>query len=247
MLSTSDEIEALLLERHGIGPREKQDFSIQDTTEIAAMLNVVTGTMTALLAAIAGISLLVGGVGIMNIMLVSVTERTREIGIRMAVGARPGDILRQFLVESVLLSVMGGLVGLMLGVAASVGITMLINRLTSGTEWPVVISFPAAALAIFFGEFLGQFDEFCGSELDDSRRLNFGLFLNQVAIDPASRPVVVGAVVDLLDGGNRNSIHSLVVELVSRIQGSGVFLACHVEALVNGSVAGARAHSPTFE
>ena len=105
------EAEALLLERHGIGPREKKDFSVQDTTEIAAMLSVVTGTMTALLAAIAGISLLVGGIGIMNIMLVSVTERTREIGVRKALGAKRRDILTQFLIESVTLAVLGGWLG----------------------------------------------------------------------------------------------------------------------------------------
>ncbi len=149
------EIKQLLFERHKIAPGDPADFEAQTTTEIANMFAIVTGTMTALLASIAGISLLVGGVGIMNIMLVSVTERTREIGIRMAVGARQRDIRRQFLVESVILSMFGGIVGLGLGIAASAGITALINSLTSGTEWPVVVSFKAAVLAIFFAAGVG--------------------------------------------------------------------------------------------
>jgi putative ABC transport system permease protein len=151
------EIEVLLAERHKIGVGEKADFEVQNMTEIAEMLGKIMGVMTALLAAIAGISLVVGGVGIMNIMLVSVTERTREIGIRMAVGARPRDILLQFLVESVLLSVMGGLVGLGLGFATSVGLTGAINFLSQGSDWPVVFSFWAAALAIGFSAAVGVF------------------------------------------------------------------------------------------
>ena len=118
---------------------------------------MVTGTLTLMLSSIAGISLIVGGVGIMNIMLVSVTERTREIGIRMAVGARSRDILRQFLVESVVLSCIGGVVGFGLGVGASVGLTMLINRFSSGTDWPIVISLPAAVTAILFASAVGVF------------------------------------------------------------------------------------------
>ncbi|MDX1948563.1 MAG: FtsX-like permease family protein [Pirellulaceae bacterium] len=118
---------------------------------------MITGTLTMMLSSIAGISLIVGGVGIMNIMLVSVTERTREIGIRMAVGARGRDILLQFLVEAVLLSFIGGLIGFALGVGASVGLTLLINNLTSGTKWPIVISLPAAALAFGFAAAVGIF------------------------------------------------------------------------------------------
>jgi putative ABC transport system permease protein len=93
----------------------------------------------------------------MNIMLVSVTERTREIGIRMAVGARSRDILRQFLVESIILSCIGGLIGLLLGVAASAGVTIGINAWTRGTQWPVVISIPAALVAIGFAAMVGMF------------------------------------------------------------------------------------------
>jgi putative ABC transport system permease protein len=101
---------------------------------------MITGTLTLMLSSIAGISLVVGGVGIMNIMLVSVTERTREIGIRMAVGATPGDILKQFLVEAVMLSCVGGMIGFALGVAASIGVVTLINAFTSGTQWTHQVS-----------------------------------------------------------------------------------------------------------
>jgi putative ABC transport system permease protein len=155
MSDAADEIYQLLSERHRIRPGESPDFQVQNTTEIANVLGIITGTMTALLSSIAGISLLVGGVGIMNIMLVSVTERTREIGIRLAVGARSRDILRQFLVESVILSCFGGLVGLLLGVGASLGITMLINSISSGSDWPIVISFPAAGIAMAFATTIG--------------------------------------------------------------------------------------------
>ena len=115
MGQAQQEIEALMMDRHRIGMGQQPDFQVANTTEIAGVFSLVTGTLTAMLASIAGISLVVGGVGIMNIMLVSVTERTREIGIRMAVGARPRDILLQFLVESMVLSVIGGAIGVLLG------------------------------------------------------------------------------------------------------------------------------------
>ena len=151
------QIQNLLYDRHHILDPDKADFKVQSMTEIAGMFTAVTGTMTALLAAIAGISLVVGGVGIMNIMLVSVTERTREIGIRMAVGATSGDILRQFLVESVVLSVIGGLIGLGLGIGLSIGVTMAINEWLQSDDWPIVVSLPAAAVAIAFAAGVGIF------------------------------------------------------------------------------------------
>lgn len=151
-----DQISQLLADRHGLAPGEPNDFGVETSAEISKFLGMMTGTMTLLLSAIAAISLLVGGVGIMNIMLVSVTERTREIGIRMAVGARPRDILRQFLVESILLSSLGGIAGIAMGVAASFGITRLINMFTP-TEWPLAISLPAAVVAMAFAALVGVF------------------------------------------------------------------------------------------
>lgn len=157
MPDATSQIEQLLFERHNIAPGQPSDFRVQNTTEIAQTLGVITGTMTLMLSAIAGISLLVGGVGIMNIMLVSVTERTKEIGIRMAVGATGGDILRQFLVEAVVLSSIGGLIGVSMGTSASVGATILINRFTAGEDWPIIISVPAAVVAMFFAAAVGVF------------------------------------------------------------------------------------------
>jgi len=171
------DIRQLLLERHRIRPGEPPDFQVQNTTEIANVLGIITGTMTLMLASIAGISLVVGGVGIMNTMLVSVTERTREIGIRMAVGAESKDILWQFLVESVVLSFIGGIIGLALGVGGSVAITTAINSFSSGSDWPVVISIPAAIVAILFaaavGIFFGFYPALKASRLDPIDALRY--------------------------------------------------------------------------
>ena len=177
MSDAEQEIKQLLQERHRIRPGSPDDFTVRNTTEIANVFGIVTGVMTLLLASIAGISLVVGGVGIMNIMLVSVTERTREIGIRLAVGARAGDILRQFLVESTLLSVLGGVVGVVLGIGASVGATAIINSLTHGTRWPVVISFTAAVVAMLFagavGVTFGFYPAWRASRLDPIEALRY--------------------------------------------------------------------------
>lgn len=177
MADAQVEIEQLLFERHRIPTGEPADFQVQNTTEIAAVLGIITGTMTMMLAAIAGISLLVGGVGIMNIMLVSVTERTREIGIRMAVGAKGKDILRQFLVEAVILSSIGGLIGVTLGLSASAGITVLINEFSSGSDWPIVVSIPAALIAMLFagcvGVFFGYYPARRASKLDPIDALRY--------------------------------------------------------------------------
>lgn len=177
MTDAEAQIRQLLMERHRIHMGEPPDFRVQNTTEIANTLGIITGTITLMLAAIAGISLLVGGVGIMNIMLVSVTERTKEIGIRMAVGARPKDILRQFLVEAILLSGIGGMVGIAFGILASMGITTLINTLSSGTKWPIVVSLPAAIVALIFAGAVGMFFGFYparrASKLDPIEALRY--------------------------------------------------------------------------
>jgi putative ABC transport system permease protein len=171
------EITSLLAERHRIPPGEKPDVEVRSMAEVANMLGVITGSLTAMLAAIAAISLVVGGVGIMNIMLVSVTERTREIGIRMALGARPRDILRQFLVESVVLSSIGGVIGIALGVGASAGITALINVALPTSNWPLVVSVWATAIALLFaagvGIFFGYYPARRASRLDPIEALRY--------------------------------------------------------------------------
>jgi putative ABC transport system permease protein len=171
------EIRALLSDRHRIGPGQAPDYQITNTTEIANAMGVITNSLTAMLSAIAAISLLVGGVGIMNIMLVSVTERTREIGIRMALGARPRDILRQFLVESIVLSTIGGIIGLSLGYAASLGVTRLINALLPSADWPFVVSLPAGLVALVFsaavGVFFGYYPARRASQLDPIDALRY--------------------------------------------------------------------------
>jgi putative ABC transport system permease protein len=149
------EIQQLLMDRHHIAIGQKPDFEVVTSAQLSELFGRITGIMTVLLASIAGISLLVGGVGIMNIMLVSVTERTREIGIRMAVGARGRDIMIQFLIESVVLSCFGGAIGLALGILASLGITKLINSISSGADWPVVVSIPAGIVAMVFAAVVG--------------------------------------------------------------------------------------------
>jgi putative ABC transport system permease protein len=146
----SDQITQLLRQRHKIQPGEGDDFTVRSQLDIASVAGSTSSVMTILLAAIASVSLIVGGIGIMNIMLVSVTERTREIGIRMAVGARGKDILTQFLIESIVLSLFGGIIGILLGVISS--------KVISGVlHWPIFISPPAVAIAFFFSGFVGIF------------------------------------------------------------------------------------------
>jgi putative ABC transport system permease protein len=177
MDEAGEQVRQLLAERHRIAPGEPPDFQVQTTAEFSSILGVVTGTITLLLSSIAGISLVVGGVGIMNIMLVSVTERTREIGIRMAAGARSKDILRQFLTESVLLSSLGGIVGIALGIGASVGITYAINYFSKDAKWPVTVSLPAALIALIFaaavGIFFGYYPARRASKLDPIEALRY--------------------------------------------------------------------------
>lgn len=145
-----EEITALLRQRHRLQPWQENDFSVQPLADMAAAEAESTRVMTILLGSIASISLLVGGIGIMNIMLVSVTERTREIGIRLAVGARQKDILWQFLVEALTLSLSGGVVGIGLGIAGSL-------LLSSTAGWPLLISWGAVTLAFTFSGVVGVF------------------------------------------------------------------------------------------
>ena len=146
------DITALLRQRHRLRDEAEDDFQVRSQQEIMEMATSTAQTMTILLGAIAGVSLLVGGIGIMNIMLVSVTERTREIGVRMAVGARGGDILLQFLVEAVVLSVGGGLAGIALGygIAQAVSAKFGWNTLVSAESVALAFLF-SAAIGIFFG------------------------------------------------------------------------------------------------
>jgi putative ABC transport system permease protein len=148
----ADSIATLLRVRHKIQPGDPDDFMVRTMEEMASVRKEATQTMTALLASIAGVSLLVGGIGIMNIMLVSVTERTREIGLRMAIGARGRDVLLQFLVEAVVLSLFGGSIGIGLGFALSQGVTFWMQWPTAVSPNAVAVAFGfAAATGVFFG------------------------------------------------------------------------------------------------
>jgi putative ABC transport system permease protein len=146
----ADNIATLLRTRHKIQPGEPDDFMVRTMEEMASVRKEATQTMTALLASIAGVSLLVGGIGIMNIMLVSVTERTREIGLRMAIGARGRDVLLQFLVEAVVLSLFGGGIGIALGFGLARGVTFF-------QGWPTAVSPNAVAVAFGFAAMTGVF------------------------------------------------------------------------------------------
>ena len=147
-----EEVTALLRQNHRIGEMDEDDFTIRSQQEMAEMMNSTSDTMTILLLVVACISLIVGGIGIMNIMYVSVTERTKEIGLRMSVGARGIDILNQFLIESVLLSVTGGIIGVVVGVGAAVGINVFAHWPIQIQPWSVLISFAVcSATGIFFG------------------------------------------------------------------------------------------------
>jgi putative ABC transport system permease protein len=149
---TATEITQLLRQRHRISNPDDDDFTVRTVEEMAATRVEMARTMTLLLMSVASVSLLVGGIGIMNIMLVSVTERTREIGLRMAVGARTRDILRQFLAEAVGLSVVGGAVGVLVGIGASQGLTRFLAWPTTITTASILIAFAfAGAVGVFFG------------------------------------------------------------------------------------------------
>jgi putative ABC transport system permease protein len=148
MTPVTDEITTTLRDRHDLAPTDDSDFSITNQAQLLSTVGNVTAILTALLAGIASISLIVGGIGIMNIMLVSVRERTREIGIRKAIGARRRDILLQFLIEALTLSVLGGLVGIVAGVLVSAGIDRVAG-------WPLVIAPETLVLAVGFSAAVG--------------------------------------------------------------------------------------------
>ncbi len=147
-----EDITSILRENHKLKTTDDDNFTIRSQQEMAEMMNSTSDTMTVLLLVVACISLVVGGIGIMNIMYVSVTERTKEIGLRMSVGARGIDILNQFLIESVLLSVTGGLIGVIVGVGAAVGINVFAHWPIQIQPWSVLLSFAVcSATGIFFG------------------------------------------------------------------------------------------------
>jgi ABC-type antimicrobial peptide transport system permease subunit len=164
------QINNVLRDRHRLRPGAPDDFRIRDLTEISQTFAATSRVMTNLLLVVALISLVVGGVGIMNIMLVSVTERTREIGIRMAVGARSRDILRQFLIEAVMLCLAGGIVGILVGRGASVAITSLLH-------WPTLMSLPAiiasVAVSCSVGIIFGFYPAWKASRLDPIEALRY--------------------------------------------------------------------------
>lgn len=147
-----DEISEILRRNHKLKADEEDDFTIRSQQELSSMLTSTTDMMTVLLAAVAGISLLVGGIGIMNIMYVSVTERTREIGLRMSIGAKGIDILSQFLIESILISVTGGLIGVIFGVGSAIIVNQVAHFPIFIQPWSVLLSFVVCtATGIFFG------------------------------------------------------------------------------------------------
>ena len=156
------EISELLRMRHKLG-RKDDDFTVRDMTEVVVSVTSISRLMTVLLGVVASISLIVGGIGIMNIMLVSVTERTKEIGLRMAIGAKPMDILMQFLLEAIVLSCAGGLIGVVLGATGATVVGNINRWPILITESSIVVSFTFSALV---GIFFGLYPAFCASRLN---------------------------------------------------------------------------------
>ena len=148
----------------------EDDFNIRSQEEISSMMNSTMSTITILLGSVAGISLIVGGIGIMNIMYVSVTERTREIGLRMSVGARGVDILNQFLIEAILLSVTGGIIGVILGVSISVSLQLFLHVATQIEPWSIIMSF---AVCTFTGVFFGWYPAKKAARLDPIEAIRY--------------------------------------------------------------------------
>ncbi len=166
----TEEISEIMRANHKLKDSEEDDFSIRSQEELSSMMSSTTDLMTVLLACIAGISLVVGGIGIMNIMYVSVTERTREIGLRMSVGARGRDILSQFLIEAVLISITGGIIGVVLGVFCSFAVKLLLNWPIYIQLYSVVLSF---AVCTVTGIFFGWYPAKKASELDPIEAIRY--------------------------------------------------------------------------
>lgn len=164
------DIEEVLVANHKIKEGDENDFSVRSQEELSSMMTSTTDMMTILLACIAGISLLVGGIGIMNIMYVSVTERTREIGLRMSVGARGIDILAQFLIEAILISVTGGLIGVLFGVGASYALSAILGWPIYVQPYSVVLSFLVCTLT---GVFFGWYPAKRASEMDPIEAIRY--------------------------------------------------------------------------
>src|SRR5687768_9847881 len=168
--TAQSQIGELLRQRHKLTANEPDDFTVRNMTDVAEAANETSKTMTILLACIAGVSLLVGGIGIMNIMLVSVTERTREIGIRMAIGARSSAVRSQFLIESIVLSLTGGTIGILLGVGLSLAIPAMLG-------WPTLVSMVAIVGSVIFsvavGVFFGYYPARKAASLDPIEALRY--------------------------------------------------------------------------
>lgn len=168
--AAQQQMEALLRDRHHIRQGQDDDFAVRNLADMADLAAQASKVMTALLASIASVSLLVGGIGIMNIMLVSVTERTREIGIRMAIGATESDVQRQFLIEAIVLSLMGGAIGILFGIGSSFVISSTVG-------WPVLVSvgaiITAAAFAMAIGVFFGFYPAQKAARLDPIEALRY--------------------------------------------------------------------------
>ncbi len=152
MEAAEEQIRQILRQEHKLEPGQDDDFVIRSQTDIVETATSVTGMLTLLLGSIAGVSLVVGGIGIMNIMLVSVTERTREIGIRLSIGARGSDVLTQFLIEAVILSLLGGILGIASGIGSGYGIGKLINMPIAVDPLVIAVAFLfSGAVGVFFG------------------------------------------------------------------------------------------------
>ncbi len=165
-----DEISEILRRNHKLRESDDDDFNIRSQQELSNMLTSTTDMMTILLAAVAGISLLVGGIGIMNIMYVSVTERTREIGLRMSIGAKGIDILAQFLIESIMISVTGGLIGVLIGVGAALVVNKVAHFPIYIQPWSVMLSF---AVCTFTGIFFGWYPAKKAAQLDPIEAIRY--------------------------------------------------------------------------